>query len=85
MDLRLRISAGTSLDSMVSVDSAVNTGMPHKLTSDVFEGWIMAKKKLLTESETALHFFTTHLFSSSFQQTLSSERDLSETRIHTEI
>ena len=42
MDLRLRISAGTSLDSMVSVDSAVDTGMPHKLTSDVFEGWIVA-------------------------------------------
>jgi len=42
MDLRLRICAGTSLESMTPVDSAVNTGMPHELTSDVFEGRIVA-------------------------------------------
>jgi len=39
-DVRFRVSAGTSLDHMVSVDSSVNTGIPHKLTSDVFEGQV---------------------------------------------
>ena len=40
-NVRFRISAGTSLDHMVSVDSSVNTGIPHKLTSDVFDGSIV--------------------------------------------
>jgi len=40
-NVRFRVSAGTSLDHMVSVDSSVNTGIPHKLTSDVFDGSIV--------------------------------------------
>ena len=39
-DVRLLVRAGTSLESMDLVNSSVNTGTPHKLTSHRFEGWI---------------------------------------------
>jgi len=40
-----KISAGFSLESTAPVGSEVNTEMPHRLSSDVFEGWNMAYLK----------------------------------------
>jgi hypothetical protein len=42
---RLRVLAGTSLETMVPITSLVNTGKPHKLSSEIFEGAIVAHVK----------------------------------------
>jgi len=49
MVFKLRISAGTSLETMVPITSNVNTNTPHKLSSDVFEGVIVAHIKNFVE------------------------------------
>ncbi|KAF5357095.1 hypothetical protein D9756_006564 [Leucocoprinus leucothites] len=39
---KLRVLAGTSLENMVPITSIVNTNQPHKLSSDLFEGEVVA-------------------------------------------
>ncbi|KAJ3511995.1 hypothetical protein NLJ89_g3777 [Agrocybe chaxingu] len=46
---RLRVLAGTSTSAMVPMTSLVNTSTPFKLSSDVFEGQIVAHIKGLTD------------------------------------
>lgn len=46
---RLRVLAGTSAESMVPITSLVNTSIPHKLSSRLFEGQVVAHIKGLTD------------------------------------
>jgi hypothetical protein len=48
---RLRVSAGTSLDTMVPVTSLVNTNKTHKFSSELFEGEMVANIKGFTDPE----------------------------------
>lgn len=42
---KLRVTAGTSMESMVPITALVNTNGSHKLSSDLFEGEIVAHIK----------------------------------------
>lgn len=45
---RLRVLAGTSLDNLVSMSHVVNTNQPFKISSEFFEGEIVANIKGFT-------------------------------------
>lgn len=54
MGPHLRVLAGTSPDNMKPISSIVNTNKTHKLSSEFFEGEVVANIKGFTDEEGAI-------------------------------